>query len=183
VKFQTTEIPGVFLVEAEPHADERGFFSRLYCPEEFSAAGIDFSPVQTSLSRSVHRHTLRGMHYQDALQDEAKLVHVTRGAIYEVIVDVRRESPMFGRWAAFDLDARSLRAVYVPEGCAHGFLTLEPETDVLYQINRMYVPGFARGYRWNDPALDIRWPAEPAIISDVDRFWPDFSAHDHSGRS
>jgi dTDP-4-dehydrorhamnose 3,5-epimerase len=175
VKIHATDFAGVHLIEAEPHIDERGFFARLSCPNEFAAAGIDFTPLQTSLSRSIVRHSLRGMHYQNAPQAEAKLVHVTRGAIYEVVVDVRPPSPTFGRWAGFYLDSRALNAVYVPEGCAHGFLTLEPDTDVLYQINRMYVPGFARGYRWNDRALNIDWPAEPTVISDADRSWPDFS--------
>jgi dTDP-4-dehydrorhamnose 3,5-epimerase len=174
VKFQPTAIAGVFLVGAELQADARGSFSRLYSPDEFAAAGIDFRPVQTSLSRNPTLHTLRGLHYQDAPHIEAKLVHVTRGTIHDVVVDLRRESPTFGRWAAFDLDARALRAVYVPEGCAHGFLTLEPDTDVLYQINRAHMPGHGRGYRWNDPVLNIRWPAQPALLSDADRNWPDF---------
>ncbi len=174
MKFQATALPGVFVVEPEPQADARGYFSRLYSPEEFAAAGIGFKPMQTSLSRNVEQYTLRGLHYRLKPHDEAKLVCVTRGSIYDVVVDLRPDSAAFGRWVAFDLDARSLRAVYVPEGCAHGFLTLEPDTDVLYQIDRIYVPGFDRGYRWNDPALNIQWPAEPAVISDVDRRWPDF---------
>jgi dTDP-4-dehydrorhamnose 3,5-epimerase len=177
VKFHPTDIPGAYLIEAEPDVDERGMFSRFYCPDEFATAGLDFRPLQTSLSRSVLRHTLRGIHYQEAPRADAKLVHVTRGAIYEVIVDLRQESPAFGHWAAFDLDARSLRAVYVPKWCAHGFLTLEPDTDLLYQIDQMYVPGFARGYRWDDPLLNIRWPAGPAMISDADRNWPNFPRH------
>jgi dTDP-4-dehydrorhamnose 3,5-epimerase len=174
VKFQATALPGVFVVEPEPQADARGFFSRLYCPEEFAAAGIDFKPVQTSVSRNVSRRTLRGLHYRSEPHAEAKLVYVTRGAIYDVVVDLRPKSAAFGRWASFDLDARSLRAVYLPEGCAHGFLTLEPDTDVLYQIDHVYLPGSDRGYRWNDAGLNIQWPAEPAVMSDSDKRWPDF---------
>jgi dTDP-4-dehydrorhamnose 3,5-epimerase len=174
VRFQPTDLPGVLVVEAEPHGDARGSFSRLYCPEEFGAAGIGFRPVQTSLSRNLQRHTLRGLHFQPAPHGEAKLVNVTRGSIYQVVLDARQDSAAFGHWAAFELDSHSLRGVYVPEGCAHGFLTLELDTDVLYQIDRVHVPGTGQGYRWNDPSLNIRWPAAPAAMSDADRNWSDF---------
>jgi dTDP-4-dehydrorhamnose 3,5-epimerase len=175
VKFRRTDIADVVLVEPEPKADERGFFARLYCPDEFAAAKIDFTPLQVSLSRNQHMHTLRGMHFQNPPYAEAKLVHVTRGVAYDVIVDLRKDSATFGRWAAFELSAESARAVFIPQGCAHGFLTLAPETDVLYHIDRLQVGGQGRGYRWNDPAFGIRWPAEPAVISGADRAWPDFS--------
>jgi dTDP-4-dehydrorhamnose 3,5-epimerase len=181
VKFKETKISGVFAIELEPNADERGFFARLYCPEEFAAAGIDFTPVQTSLSRSTKRHTLRGMHYQDAPHAEAKLIHVTRGTIYEVVVDVRPGSPTYGQWVSLELSEREGRAVYIPEGCAHGFLTLAPDTDVLYQIGRLYEPGHAKGYRWNDPRLRIDWPAAPEIVSAADQAWPDFPARAKAG--
>lgn len=174
MRFETTDIPGVFVVVADPSRDERGFFARLYCPDEFAAAGIDFTPAQVNLSRNTVRHTLRGLHYQDPPYAEAKLVHVTRGSAYDVVVDLRRDSPAFRRWAAFDLDAESARALFVPEGCAHGFLTLTPDADVLYHIGRLHTAGLTRGYRWNDLALDIRWPAEPALMSQADREWPDF---------
>jgi dTDP-4-dehydrorhamnose 3,5-epimerase len=166
----------VTLIETEPHADERGFFARLYCPDEFAAVGIRFTPVQVNLSRNARRHTLRGMHYQDPPNAEAKLVHVTQGAIHEVVVDLRPVSPTYGRWTAVALDSDSVRAVFVPEGCAHGFLTLEPDTDVLYHIDRTYVPAHAKGYRWNDPVLNIAWPAAPAVVAEADRAWPDFPA-------
>jgi dTDP-4-dehydrorhamnose 3,5-epimerase len=175
LKFRESKIPGVFLIEAEPHTEERGFFARLYCPNEFATVGIAFTPVQVNLSRNVHRHTLRGMHYQAPPYAEAKLVHVTHGTVHDVVVDLRQGSPAYGRWAAFELDAASLQALYIPEGCAHGFLTLEPETDVLYHMGRIYVPGRAKGYRWNDPQLKIDWPAEPEIVSFNDTNWPDFS--------
>jgi dTDP-4-dehydrorhamnose 3,5-epimerase len=175
LKFQATDISGVFVVAAEPMTDERGFFARLYCPDEFKAAGIDFASVQLNLSRNTHRHTLRGVHYQDPPHAEAKLVSVTRGAVYDVVVDLRRSSATFGRWVGFELDAESARALFIPEGCAHGFLTLVPQTDVFYHMGRSHVPGRAKGYRWNDPALNIRWPAEPAFVSAADRAWPDFS--------
>jgi dTDP-4-dehydrorhamnose 3,5-epimerase len=174
MKFEATDIPGVFVVLVEPSRDTRGFFTRLYCPEEFAEAGIDFAPVQVNLSRNTARHTLRGLHYQDPPHAEAKLVHVTRGSIYDVVVDLRPGSPAFGRWAGFDLDADSVRALFIPEGCAHGFLTLAPETDVLYHMGSLHTPGAGQGYRWDDPALGIHWPAAPAVISQADREWPDF---------
>lgn len=176
MKFCETKISGVFAVELEPIADERGFFARTYCPDEFAAAGIGFKPVQTSLSRNTQKHTLRGMHYQDSPHAEAKLIHVTRGAIYEVVVDVRPDSATYGKWVSLELEERSGRGVFVPEGCAHGFLTLAADTDILYQIGRMYEPGHAKGYRWDDPRLNIAWPAAPEIVSAADRAWPDFPA-------
>lgn len=175
MKFHPTDIPGVVIVAADPNADERGFFARLYCPDEFARAGIAFTPVQVNMSRNTHRHSLRGLHYEDAPYAEEKLVSVTRGSIYDVVVDLRRESPAYGRWTACELDAESHRALFIPEGCAHGFLTLEPQTDVLYLMGRMHVPGQAKGYRWNDSSLDIRWPAEPEVMSPADQAWPDFT--------
>jgi dTDP-4-dehydrorhamnose 3,5-epimerase len=172
VKFVATALPGVIMVEPEPHTDERGFFARVYCPQEFTKAGIDFVPTQVNLSRNTHRHTLRGLHYQDAPYAEAKLIRVTAGRIFEVIVDLRHGTPTYRAWISLELDATSARALFVPEGCAHGFLTLEPDTDILYQMGRDYVPGLARGVRWDDPALAINWPALPAQMSPQDRGWP-----------
>lgn len=176
MKFHKTDIAGVFLIEAEPHGDERGFFARLYDPREFSAAGIEFRPVQINLSHNTQSRTLRGMHYQDAPYAESKLVQVTRGAAYDVVVDLRPNSPSLGRWVAFDLDQDWARAVFIPEGCAHGFLTRTPSTDIIYYMGSMYVPGHAKGYCWNDPRLRISWPEEPAVISASDRNWPSFTA-------
>lgn len=176
VKFVVSTLPGVVVVEAEPHPDDRGFFARLYSPNEFGAAGIDFKPVQVNLSRNARRHTLRGMHYQDPPHAEAKLVQIVRGAAYDVVVDLRPASPAYGNWVAFTLDSSAPpRAIYIPEGCAHGFLTLQPDTDILYYMGRIYEPGHAKGFRWDDRRLAIKWPAEPMIISDADRAWPDFS--------
>ena len=174
MRFIATALAGVFLIELEPHTDERGFFTRLYDPEAFVSAGIDFAPVQVSLSHNVRPHTMRGLHYQDPPHAEAKLVQVVRGGLYDVVVDARRNSPTYGRWAAFTLDLSVRRAVYIPQGCAHGFLTLAAETDVLYHIDKAYVPGHANGYRWNDPRLAIAWPAEPKVMAQADREWPDF---------
>lgn len=159
-------------VEAEPRADQRGFFARIYCPEEFAAAGIAFSSTQINLSRNDRAHTLRGMHWQEAPHAEAKLVRVTAGAIHDVVIDLRPESPAFRRWQAFRLDAERANALFIPEGCAHGFLTLEDDTDVLYQMGRPYVGGQARGLRYDDPAFAIAWPAAPAVIAEADLAWP-----------
>lgn len=174
MRFAPTEIPGVVVVEAEPRTDARGAFARLHCPEEFEAAGLAFAPAQTSLSRNPRAGTLRGMHYQNAPHAETKLVRVTRGRIFDVAVDLRPESPTHRRWTAVELSAENLRALFIPEGVAHGFLTLEPETDVLYQIAPAYRPGHEAGVRWDDPAFGIRWPMAPALVSDRDASYPDY---------
>lgn len=172
MRFVVTELPGVMVIEPQPHVDERGFFARVYCPQQFAAAGIAFSPTQVNLSRNTRLHTLRGLHWQDPPHAEAKLIRVISGRIHEVVVDLRPESPKFRKWISLELDASSARGIFVPEGCAHGFLTLEPGTDVLYQMGRDYVAGQARGARFDDPALAIDWPAAPAVISQADLGWP-----------
>ena len=168
------KIPGVFIVTPEPVNDERGFFARLYCKDDLAAAGISFTPAQINLCRNIRRHTLRGLHYQDSPYGEAKLVSVTHGAVYDVVVDLRPNSAWYGRWEAFELDGESARALFIPAGCAHGYLTLLPHTDVLYHMDRKHVVGRAKGYRWNDPTFNIPWPMEPAVLSTADRSWPDF---------
>jgi dTDP-4-dehydrorhamnose 3,5-epimerase len=173
MRFEATEIPGVLLVEAEPRADERGSFARLHCPDEFAAAGHAFAPVQTSLSRNPTPFTLRGLHYQPAPHAETKLVRCVRGRIFDVAVDLRPESPTHHRWVGFELSAANLRALYLPEGVAHGFLTLEPDCDVLYQIAPKYEPGHEAGVRWDDPAFAIAWPRAPVLISERDAAYPD----------
>lgn len=172
MKITETEIPGVFDVLTEPSLDERGFFARLYCPREFAAAGIDFTPAQINLSRNREAFTLRGMHWQDPPFAEAKLVRATAGVAYDVVVDLRPESPTFRRWLSRRLSAQEANAVFVPEGCAHGFLTLAPETDIFYQMSRLYVGNQARGFRWDDPGFGIEWPAAPRVIGEADRRWP-----------
>lgn len=173
--FEPTELAGLTLIRAEKRGDERGFFARLHCPEEFARAGLAFAPVQINLSRNPARHTLRGLHFQDPPHAEAKVVRVTRGAIFDVAVDLRAGSPTHGRHRAFRLDAEGADALFIPEGFAHGFLTLEAETDVLYLMGRAYVPGHARGYRYDDPALGIAWPHAPAMIGPADLAWPAFA--------
>lgn len=174
MRFEPTSIPGVVVVELEPHGDDRGYFARAHCPEEFSAAGCPFVPVQSSLSRNHAARTLRGMHYQPVPHGEAKLVRVVRGRIYDVALDLRPRSEAFGRWTAAELSADNGRALLIPEGVAHGFMTLEPESDILYMIDRMFVAGHGRAVRWNDPAFAIDWPAAPEVISPADAGLPDF---------
>lgn len=173
MRFEATEIPGVVRVLAEPHADERGAFARLHCPQEFAAAGVPFEPAQTSVSSNTRAHTLRGMHYQAAPHAETKLVRVTRGRAFDVAVDLRPESPTYRRWTSAELSAENRMALFIPEGVAHGFLTLEPDTDVLYQIAPAYRPGHDAGVRWNDPVFGIDWPAPPQVISERDASYPD----------
>ena len=175
MRFEPTPIPGVVIVELDPHADDRGYFARAHCPEEFAAAGHPFVPVQTSLSRNHAARTLRGMHYQPRPHGEAKLVRVVRGRIYDVALDLRPESPTYLRWTAAELSADNGRALLIPEGVAHGFLTLEPDSDILYQIDRMFAPGHGRAVRWNDPAFAIDWPAAPVVISPADADLPDYA--------
>lgn len=172
MKFLATEIPGVFEIEAVASQDGRGFFARLYCPEAFAKAGITFQSTQINLSRNLVPFTMRGMHWQDAPLAEAKLVRVTSGAAYDVVVDIRPHSPTFRHWIARHLDAARANALFIPEGCAHGFLTLAANTDLLYQMGRPFVPGLARGLRWDDPGIHITWPAAPAVISSEDLAWP-----------
>lgn len=175
MRFALTTLPGVLRIDAQPHRDARGLFARLYCPEEFSAAGIDACETwQVSLSRNPTRHTLRGMHFQAPPHAESKLVRAVCGRAYDVVIDLRRDSPRFGAWIAVELDALAMNAVFVPQGCAHGFMTLQPETDILYQISPPHVPGHARGVRWNDPAFAVRWPAEPMLMDPRDACWPDW---------
>ena len=166
-------IAGLHEIEGLAHGDERGFFLRTWCREGLLAAGIDFVPTQTSVSANTCRHTLRGMHHQVAPALERKLVRCLHGSIFDVVVDVRQDSPTFLRhWTAI-LSCHAGNAVFIPEGCAHGFLTLTPGALVEYMMDRPYAPEHARGLRWDDPALGIPWPARPAVMSERDRTWPD----------
>ena len=176
MRFAETAIAGVMVVDIEPREDERGSFARLQCPDEFVAAGHRFAPAQTSLSRNPHKGTLRGMHYQPAPHAETKLVRVVRGRIFDVALDLRPTSATFSRWIAEELSADNSRALLIPEGVAHGFLTLEPDTDLLYQISPAFQPGHEAGVRWDDPAFAIAWPAAPALISPRDATYPDHTA-------
>ncbi|MFI4966567.1 MAG: dTDP-4-dehydrorhamnose 3,5-epimerase family protein [Caulobacterales bacterium] len=174
MRFTDTAIAGVVLVDIEPHEDARGAFARLQCPDEFAAAGHAFAPAQTSLSRNPHAGTLRGLHYQSAPHAETKLVRAVRGRMFDVALDLRPDSPTHRRWTAAELSADNARALLIPHGVAHGFLTLEPDTDVLYQIAPAFEPGHEAGVRWDDPAFAIAWPAAPRLISERDAAYPDY---------
>jgi dTDP-4-dehydrorhamnose 3,5-epimerase len=159
----------------EPHRDERGYFARTWCRAEFEARGLNARLEQCSTSFNVSRGTLRGLHYQAEPYEEAKLVRCARGALYDLIVDLRPGSVSFRKWFAVELTASNLLMLYVPEGFAHGFQTLEDETEVLYQISESYRPEYARGVRWNDPAFDFRWPMDERVMSERDLSFPDFA--------
>lgn len=172
MQIQACDIPGVHLVQMEPAFDERGFFARTFDRRAFAALGLRWEVEQTSLSFSRTLGTLRGLHWQAAPSREAKLVRAVRGRVYDVVVDVRPGSPAFGQWRGFELSARAGAAVYVPEGCAHGFLTLEDDVEILYQMSEAYRPELSRALRWDDPALGIEWPIAPRVISTADARCP-----------
>jgi dTDP-4-dehydrorhamnose 3,5-epimerase len=172
--FRSTEIEGVWVVEPERHEDGRGFFARTWDEQEFANRGLSDRLVQSSLSFNRRRGTLRGMHYQVAPHEEAKLVRCTAGAIFDVAVDLRRDSKTFRGWVGEELSADNRLALYVPEGCAHGFLTLADDAEVSYLISAPYVPGAARGVRFDDPAFGIVWPVRVVLVNERDRSYPDF---------
>lgn len=175
VIFTETKLKGAFIIEPERLEDGRGFFARTFCQEEFKVHGLNPRVVQCNISFNKKKGTLRGMHYQVAPHKEAKLVRCTRGAIYDVIVDLRPDSPTLKQWVAVELTADNRRMFYIPEGFAHGFLTLEDDTEVFYQMSEFYHPECARAVRWDDPAFGIKWPtAGQRIISAKDRGYPNF---------
>jgi dTDP-4-dehydrorhamnose 3,5-epimerase len=173
--FNPTELPGAYIVDIEPHQDDRGFFARTWCQREFEQHGLKPNLAQCSISFNKRKGTLRGMHYQAAPHAEAKLIRCTAGAIFDVIIDLRPESPTFTRHIAVVLSAENHRMLYVPEGCAHGFQTLADNTEVFYQMSEFYAPEYARGVRWNDPLFAIAWPHDDRIIIERDQLYPDFS--------
>ncbi|HMQ29542.1 MAG TPA: dTDP-4-dehydrorhamnose 3,5-epimerase [Chloroflexaceae bacterium] len=173
--FTETELKGAYIVDIERREDDRGFFARTWCQQEFEAHGLVARIVQANTSYNKRKGTLRGMHYQNAPFAETKLVRAVRGAIYDVIVDLRPDSPTYRRWIGVELTADNRRALFVPEGFAHGFQTLEDDTDVAYQVSAFYTPGAEGGARYNDPAFDIQWPLPVSVISDKDAAWPDFA--------
>lgn len=170
--FEPSRIDGVVLIRLDVKSDTRGGFARTFCLEEMATAGLPFTVVQANVSRNIARHTLRGLHYQRAPHGEAKIVSCPRGRIWDVAVDMRADSPTYCQWQGFALSPGSDSAVHLPSGVAHGFLTLEPDSEVQYLMGAAYVPGAATGVRWDDPAIGIDWPAVPAVMSDVDRSYP-----------
>ena len=173
--FQPTGLAGAYVIAIERLRDERGFFARSFCAREFEDHGLNPSLAQCNISYNRHAGTLRGMHFQAAPFEEAKLVRCTRGAIHDVIIDLRPDSPTFMRHVGVLLTPEERNMLYVPEGFAHGFLTLEDHTEVFYQMSEFYVPGAARGFRWDDPAFAIDWPAPVSVISERDAAYPDFA--------
>ena len=172
MKFQESPLAGAYTIELDRLEDERGFFARSYSAEEFAARGLPAAMPQSSVSFNARRGTLRGLHYQAEPHAEDKLVRCTAGAIYDVIVDLRPDSPTARRWFGVELSAANHRSLFVPKGLAHGFMTLRDDTEVLYMISVPYAPGFERGLRWNDPALGISWPTAPSVVSARDAAYP-----------
>jgi len=172
MEFMETRLKGAFIIEPERLEDERGFFARTFCLKEFEAHGLNPKMVQCNISYNKHKGTLRGMHYQAAPMAEAKLVRCTRGAIYDVIIDLRPDSPTYCQWLAEELNTENSKMIYIPEGFAHGFQTMEDDTEVFYQMSEFYSPEHARGVRWDDPVFGIEWPLNTKIISEKDNNYP-----------
>lgn len=170
--FQDIPLPGACLIDIEPKADDRGFFARFFCDEEFAGKGLDSRFVQANNSFSVRAGTLRGMHFQAAPAEEVKLVRCIRGSLWDCIVDVRPHSPTYLEWYGAILSAQNRRMMYVPKGFAHGFITLADNTEALYLVTAPYSPAHERGLRWDDPALAIEWPRAPVELSSKDGRWP-----------
>jgi dTDP-4-dehydrorhamnose 3,5-epimerase len=172
--FTETKLKGAYVIDLERVADERGFFARSWCVREFAAHGLNHAVVQVNFGHSARKGTLRGMHFQVAPYAEAKVVHCSRGALYDVIIDLREGSPTKGQWVGMELTADNRRMFYVPEGFAHGYQTLEDNTDLVYQTSQFYAKDAARGVRYNDPTFGIAWPLSVSVISTGDKGWPDY---------
>lgn len=181
MRFEPTAIAGAFFVELDAHEDERGLFARTFCEQDFAQAGIDMRVVQANISRNPKAGTLRGMHYQAPPHDDAKLIQCIRGRIFDVAIDLRRDTPSRGRSVCIELSADGTRLFFIPGGCAHGFLTLEDQSDVFYYMGTPFVPGAGRGVRWDDPAFDVRWPEKPRLMSARDAAYADYRLPSGSG--
>jgi len=177
--FIETILKGAYLIDLEKKEDDRGFFARFYCINEYEKLGLDRNIVQINNSLSITKGTLRGMHYQLYPKSETKIIRCIKGALYDNILDLRPDSPTFGKSFGAELTAENRRMMYVPKGFAHGFLTLEENTEVLYLVTEFYAPEYERGIRWNDPAFKIEWPFEPVVISDKDKNLMDFNPAYH----
>jgi dTDP-4-dehydrorhamnose 3,5-epimerase len=174
MKFINAPLSGAYMIEPQLLMDERGFFARTWCAEEFKLRGLNANLAQCSISFNTRRGTVRGMHYQEQPHAEAKLVRCCSGAVYDVIVDLRPTSPTYCQWFAVELTSENRKMLYVPEGFAHGFQTLADDTEILYQISEIHWPECARGVRWNDPRFGIEWPILDVVISQRDRNFPDY---------
>lgn len=178
MKFIETPLKGSFLIQGEYQNDERGFFGRMFCVHEFASHGLKSDIVQANHSKSTQKHTLRGLHYQIAPMEETKIVKCIKGRIFDVIVDIRKDSNSYGRWFGEELSENNLKMMYVPHGFAHGFLTLEEDSEIIYFVSQYYSKEFERGICWNDASIAINWPAYPKIISDRDQKHPQFGKNE-----
>jgi dTDP-4-dehydrorhamnose 3,5-epimerase len=176
MRFTETNLPGAFLVDLNRIEDERGFFARGWCMDEFARHGLVAAMTQLNVGYSHKRGSLRGLHYQEHPHQEAKFVRCTRGAIFDVILDLRPDSPTHGQWLGAELTADNRRMLYAPPGCAHGYQTLTEDAEIYYLTSASYAPSAARGVRYNDPAFGIGWPLPVSAISDADASWPDYQA-------
>jgi dTDP-4-dehydrorhamnose 3,5-epimerase len=175
--FKETRLKNAFIIELEKIVDDRGFFSRAWCQKEFEAKGLNSNVVQCNLAFNISKGTLRGMHYQIAPHEEAKIVRCIRGKVYDVIIDLRPESATYLQWIGVELSSKNRKMLYVPEKFAHGYLTLADNTELFYQVSHFYAPESESGFRWNDPTINIKWPqTNGLIITDKDKNWPDFKA-------
>jgi dTDP-4-dehydrorhamnose 3,5-epimerase len=179
MKFNKTKFPGVYVIEPEKHGDNRGFFARAFCVNEYGEYMLDNKIVQVNNSLSAEKGTLRGMHYQLFPKAETKILRCIKGSIYDVIIDLRKDSPTFLDWYGVELSADNRKMLYVPKGFAHGFITLEDDTEIFYFVTEFYAPELERGIRWNDSRFNIHWPIEPVIISDKDKNHRDFNPEYH----
>lgn len=177
--FREINLPGAYEIELEKRGDERGFFARFFCVREFEDKGLDNKIVQINTSLSAQKGTLRGMHYQLSPQAETKIIRCLRGAIFDVIIDLREQSPTFGQWYGTELNAQNRKMLYAPKGFAHGFITLEDNSEVLYLVTEFYAPELERIIRWNDPRFGIQWPLEPQELSEKDKNQGDFDPSYH----
>lgn len=172
--FTETHLKGAFIIDLQKREDERGFFARTFCADEFAKHGLNTAMPQSNMSLSKHKHTIRGMHYQIDGAEEAKLIRCTKGAILDIIIDIRKNSPTYCQYLAVELTDANYRMLYVPEGFAHGFCTLTDNVEVSYQVSQFYTPGKERGIRWNDPLFQLPWPTNSPVISEKDASHPDF---------
>jgi dTDP-4-dehydrorhamnose 3,5-epimerase len=173
--FTETKLKGAFIIDVKRLEDERGFFGRAWCKREFEQHGLNSNAVQANVSYNKVKGTLRGMHFQVAPYAEAKIIRCTSGALYDVIIDIRPESPTYKQWIGVELTEESMRMLYVPEGFAHGFVTLKDHTSAHYLVTQYYTPGSESGIRYDDPEFDIAWPIKPTVVSEKDRAIPDFA--------
>ncbi len=172
--FTETQLKGLYIIEPERLADERGFFARTWCQKELASHGLENRLVQCSISYNPKKGTLRGMHFQTSPWEEVKIVRCTSGEIYDVVIDLRPDSPTFKKWFGLNLSQEERNMLYIPKGFAHGFMTLSDEVEVFYQMSEFYSPDHSGGLRWNDPAFGIRWPMAVQLISERDNTYPDF---------